>query len=244
MEKTKIHVIMRMTPDSQAPISGSSSRPSWFNKETVFRSVFLTSDEYTDITVLFDGDSTDHWINKYHVKIIPIQAGTGDKSFQTQIHIISTMDLPDDDILYICEDDYLHKSGWCDLLREGLVKKLMPETTEISYVTLYDHYDKYYFNDEYAKHTYSTLVSHIAVSKSAHWRTVPSTTNTFAMKVATFMDDIDTHLVYKNGDNEKFISLGKAGRVVASCIPGWSTHCHTEFLSPCVDWKEIAKQST
>ena len=240
-----IHVVMRMTPDSHSPLSGSSSRPSWFNKETVFRSIFLTSDEYTDITIVFDGDYTGHWINKYHVKkIIRIQAGTGDESFQAQIHSISTMDLPEEDILYICEDDYLHKSGWCDILREGLSKKVIPDTTELSYITLYDHYDKYHFNDEYSKEVYSTLLSHIFVSKSVHWRTIPSTTNTFAMKVKTFMDDIDTHMIYKNSDNEKFISLEKTGRVLASCIPGWSTHCHKDFLSPCVSWEESIRQST
>lgn len=251
MEKTKIHVVMRMTPDSRVPQSGASSRPSWYNKETVFRSVFLTRDENTEFTVIFDGDPTDHWIHKYPIKeLVPIQVGTDKLSLANMLHFSMNMDLPEDDILYFLEDDYLHKKGWCDILREGLSKKLVPESTQFNYVTLYDfdyitlydHYDKYHFNDEYAKQAYSNLLSRIVVSKSVHWRTVPSTTNTFAMRFKTFMDDIDTHMVYKNIDNDKFLALGKEGRVLASCVPGWSTHCHTDFLSPCVDWEEIVKQ--
>jgi hypothetical protein len=246
MGKTKIHVIMRMTPDSRAPQSGIGSRPSWYDKESVFRSVFLTKDADTEFTIVFDGDPRGHWIYKYSIKeLIPIQGGTDKLSLANMLHITMNMSLPDNDIIYFLEDDYLHKKGWCDLLREGLSKRLMPNNIKFDYITLYDHYDKYYFNDEYTKQTYAELTSRIAVSKSTHWRTIPSTTNTYAMRVKTFMDDIDIHMFYKNIDNDKFIELGKNyKRVIASCVPGWSTHCHNEFLSPCVDWESVFRQNT
>jgi hypothetical protein len=241
---TKIHVVMRMTPDSRVPQSGASSRPSWYTKETVFCSAFLTKDENTEFTVLFDGDSTDHWIHKYNIKeLVHINGGTDKLSLANMLHHAMYMEIPDTDIVYFLEDDYLHKKGWCDILREGLSSELLP-SIEFDYITLYDHYDKYYFNDEYAKQPYSDLKSRMFVSKSTHWRTIPSTTNTYAMKFKTFMDDIDTHMAYKNIDNDKFLSLGKSGRVIASCVPGWSTHCHTEFLSPCVDWERVLTPNT
>jgi hypothetical protein len=236
---------MRLTPDSYIPQSGASSRPSWYDKEAVFRSSFLTKDENTEFTIVFDGDSTGHWIHKYDVKeLIHIKAGTDKLSLANMLHISMNMEVPDTDILYFLEDDYVHKKDWCVILREGLSDTVLPSIV-FDYITLYDHYDKYCFNDEYAKQTYSDLKSRLFVSKSTHWRTIPSTTNTYAMKFKTFMDDIDIHMAYKNIDNDKFLALGKDyNRIIASCVPGYSTHCHNDFLSPCIDWEKVLMRDT
>ena len=80
----------------------------------------------------------------------------------------------DNDIIYLVEDDYIHKPGSKEILLEGL------EFAE--FVSLYDHSDKYIKNGpnpfidggEYSK---------VMLSKSTHWRTTNSTTMTFATKV-------------------------------------------------------------
>ncbi len=68
-----------------------------------------------------------------------------------------------DDIIYFVEDDYLHKPGAMDILREGFKRA--------EYVSLYDHPDKYDGNAKILFHT-----------KSSHWQFVQSTTMTFAVQ--------------------------------------------------------------
>jgi hypothetical protein len=70
----------------------------------------------------------------------------------------------------------------------------------------------------------------------------PSTTNTFAVKFSTLMKDFSVHHKYSTGvepsaDHQKFIELAQKGRVLISSIPGYSTHCQADLLSPCIDWK-------
>ena len=71
----------------------------------------------------------------------------------------------------------------------------------------------------------------------------PSTTNTFATKFKTLKEDMSIHTLFSTGyepsnDHIKFIELSKKQHYLASSIPGYSTHCHEEFLSPCIDWEK------
>jgi hypothetical protein len=225
-----IEVVLRMCPDSTAQISGGG-RPEWFSKEAAFRSVFLHKDERTNITVLFDGELSDeHWIRSYPVPVVPFRGGNGDSSILFQLRYILQQPWSDDTIVYVLEDDYVHRPGWTALLREGLGPITHP-TLSFDYVTLYDHRDKY----EWAE-LYRDLTSKIGVTQSIHWRTVPSTTNTFACLAWTLRTDRQLFEFFKNQDNEKFKTLTRLGRTVASCIPGWSTHAHTGCVAPCIDW--------
>jgi len=240
MNNTPIYVVMRMTPDSRTVLSGNGSRPDWFSKQKVFESVFSARDEHTRFLILFDGDSSQHWIKNYPVQVVPIQGGDGDRSFMIQMQVIREMKLQESDIIYVLEDDYVHRPGWTTVLREGL-SSLLPSTLKFDYVTLYDHYDKYNLTDEFLVKNYTGLQSQIGLSKSVHWRTIPSTTNTFAMQYKTFLEDYEVHQVFKNSDHNKFTFLQRGGRKVASCVPGYSTHCHKDYLSPCIDWEQICK---
>lgn len=47
-----------------------------------------------------------------------------------------------------------------------------------------------------------------------------------------------------SADHDRFIELGKKGRVVITPMPGWSTHCETNYLSPCIDWEQVVKDTT
>ena len=233
-----IQVVLRMCPDSAGPTSGGE-RPGWFTKESTFRSVFLHKDDATSITVLYDGRlSSDHWLHAYPVTVVEVQGGTDAASILIQYDYILKQDWSDETILYSLEDDYVHRSGWTTVLREGLGPLLHPSLS-FDYITLYDHRDKYTWKD-----LYHDLTSKVAATPSAHWRTVPSTTNTWASLLWTFRADIEVFRAFRNQDNEKFKTLGRLGRTVGSCMPGWSTHAHTEWLSPCVDWAEIVRGTT
>lgn len=225
-----IEVVLRMCPDSLLPTSGGD-RPSWFSKEIAFRSVFLHKDDRTNITVLFDGTlAPDHWIRKYPVHVVEFNGGTDERSILFQYDYIYRQRWSDDTILYSLEDDYVHRPGWPTLIREGLGPITHP-TMSIDYVTLYDHRDKY----DYVE-LYRDLVSKIGVTRSVHWRSVPSTTNTWAALLWTFRTDRVIFDAFKNQDNEKFKTLTRLGRIVGSCIPGWSTHVHSSHMAPCFDW--------
>lgn len=215
---------MRMC--SKSSLSGDNSRPDKFSKEEVFQNLLKTRDENTNITILFDGNVLDHWINKYSVTVVPFSGGDGDSSFMFQLNYIKSQNFHEDTIVYILEDDYLHSPGWTKILREGL-GNIQPSSLNFDYVTLYDHKDKY------TSDWYTNLHSRIGISESIHWRTVPSTTNTFAMKNSTLMNDFSVHFCFLNRDHDKFIALGEQrGRVIGSCIPGYSTHCHKDHMSP------------
>ena len=229
-----IEIVLRMCPDSAVPSSGGG-RPSWFSKESTFRSVFLHKDDRTRIHVLFDGTAgPDHWIRSYPVEVIEFQGGTDEASILFQYEYILRQTWPDDTILYSLEDDYLHRPGWPTILREGLGRINHP-TLSFDYVTLYDHLDKYEWTE-----LYRDLTSKIGVTNSVHWRTVPSTTNTWAALMWTFRNDIVIFKAFKNQDNEKFKTLTHYGRTVASCLPSWSTHVHPGYIAPCVGWASFA----
>jgi hypothetical protein len=190
-------------------------------------------------TVIFDGDPTDHFVSKYkdQCKLVCIDAGTECKSFQNMVKYVMSQDIPDEDIVYFVEDDYLHLPGFLKIMEEGF-------ETNADYLTLYDHGDKYRpgYYETYARGFQIQIVH----SKSIHWRTTPSTTNTYAMKMKTLKRDIEFHMKYSEKgiitqDHEKFCALWNSGRSLISCIPGYSTHCDFDGIAPCIDWENNIK---
>jgi hypothetical protein len=78
---------------------------------------------------------------------------------------------------------------------------------------------------------------------SSHWMATPSTTNTFATKYSTLINDLNYHIKYSTGvepsaDHYKFLELSQKAKVLISAIPGYSTHCQADLLSPCIDWEK------
>jgi hypothetical protein len=88
-------------------------------------------------------DIDGHFSSKYHknndLKVVPMHGGTDAHSFINMIRYILTLDkeIPQNAIIYLLEDDYVHKAGWSSALREAFDDNLA------DYVTLYDHNDKY-----------------------------------------------------------------------------------------------------
>jgi hypothetical protein len=158
-----------------------------------------------------------------------LELGDGNSSFLRVLDYIQLQKYPDNTIIYCLEDDYPHRPGWDTIVREGL-STLTPAHIKFDYITLYDHRDKYTYD------MYKDLTARLAISPSVHWRTIPSTTNTWIALNKTFMEDFEIFWVYQNQDHEKFLTLGRRGRMIGSCIPGYSTHAHIEHLSPCVEW--------
>lgn len=218
-----IEVFVRHCNYSSA--SAHKKRPAGFSREACHRNLLATSDSRVHFTYFLDtAKEGDHFIQ---LEAIKIKEGTEAGSFLRMLEHVEGLTLHPDTIIYFLEDDYLHRPGWIDALFEGF-------STEADYVTLYDHRDKYTI--------YPKLQSKIWVTPSCHWRSTPSTTNTYAMRFSTLKRDLHIHRRFSlerkiTADHDKFCFLKKRGAMLISPMPGFSTHAEPEFASPCVDWE-------
>lgn len=125
----------------------------------------------------------------------------------------------DNELVYFCEDDYLHLGSAPTLLEEGIKRA--------DYVTLYDHPDKYsrYYNGgEYSK---------VIKTQSSHWRYTASTCMTFGTKVKMLREDKEIWDEFTSEEHPHdhfiFTKLGKKNRRLAVCIPGVACHIDLAF---------------
>jgi glycosyltransferase involved in cell wall biosynthesis len=229
----KIKVFLRQWNGAVTRAKHLNTRPDWFSYEKCYQSLKSSND--IDLTIMLDGTLANHHFEfDKKDKVIEFEGGSDFTSFFNCLDAIEKSNPNDDDIIYLVEDDYLHKPGWSDILLEAF------KSFSVDYVTLYDHKDKYFLP------MYDELQSKILVTKNAHWRTIPSTCNTYAGKWSTFKKHWPIHQKYCKPENaigaydhSKFIELWKSGSNLISCIPGFSTHCEKEFLSPITNWNNI-----
>ncbi len=127
----------------------------------------------------------------------------------------------DDELVYFCEDDYLHLGSAPKLLEEGIKRA--------DYVTLYDHPDKYtrnYNGGEFSK---------VIKTASSHWRYTASTCMTFGTKVGKLREDKDIWFndemtgEFVPHDHHIFGKLNEKGRRLAVAIPGVACHVDLTF---------------
>jgi hypothetical protein len=224
----KIEVIVRHCVFSDA--SKHKKRPPSFSRELCHQNLLETADSRVNFTFFLDLAKGDHHFLKGQA--IEIKEGTEASSFLKMLDWTIAQDFHPDTIIYFLEDDYLHKPGWVDILVEAF-------SLDADYVTLYDHPDKY--------RDYPDLTSKIFISKSCHWRTTPSTTNTYAMRFGTLKQDLAIHRKFSLGrkisaDHAKFCHLQRKGARLISPMPGWSTHVELEFVSPFFNEESLCKR--
>lgn len=176
-----------------------------------FRSVFETPGN--SITVIADNvnEETTQFLKGNVLQTNLGNAGSFRKAFEL------ALEADQDEIVYFCEDDYLHRFNAATLIEEGIKRS--------EYVTLYDHPDKYtrYYNGgEFSK---------VIKTASSHWRFTASTCMTFAAKVKTLREDVETWKKFTEGDHPHdhhiFMELGEKKRRLAVSIPGAA--CHTDL---------------
>ena len=192
---------------------------------------------YTIIYDEFYGSITETFLaQEKNVEII--KCGSESDSFLRTLDIVRSRNFKDDQIIYFLEDDYLHRPGWCNILLEGF-------SINSSYVTLYD-FDKFIAKG---------YLSEIFITNSSHWRAVPVTTNTFACRYKTILEDLEIHQKYSiegikeeegyyfSKDYDKFWELQKNKKYIISPIPGWSTHCDYNHISPLINWNDVINKN-
>ena len=236
--KKPIEVFLRHCYYSKLQELSDRERPKWFNKFKVFENFKNTLDpDLVNYTIVYDefyGSINKTFLaREKNVEIV--NHGSECDSFVSTLDIVQSKNFDNDQIIYFLEDDYLHRPGWCNILLDGF-------TINSSYVTLYD-FEEFSDKDIFCK---------VHSTSKCHWRTIPATTNTFACRYKTLLSDLEIHKKYstdfaikeKDGfyfskDYDKFWELQKYKRYVISSIPGWSTHCDANYLSPVINWEKI-----
>lgn len=213
-------------------------RPHWFDYEKCYDNLLRTihNPNNVRINIVFDGDTDNFIRNKKFDNFFNINAGNDLDSFNQTLKIVKDLSESFDlnDIIYFLENDYLHMNGW-DLI----VQDFFSSRFKSNYLTLYDHYDKYH----------SQNLSEIIVTDKHHFRTTPSTCGSYLSNVETFLKDFTFHTsifeFLKNKtsyplDHAKFLTLQKiTTSKLFSPIPGLSTHCLNNLMSPTIDWGKL-----
>lgn len=209
-------------------------RPFWFDYEKCFLNLLNTIEEKDNVELhlIMDGDVNKNFIGKYKDKYIlhSIKGGSDYISFKKTYEIAKSIEAEDKDLYYFLENDYLHIEGWIDKVIE-----LFNTYSNLNYVSLYDHNDKYFLP------MYDDLVSKVFTSLTHHWRTTPSTCGTYIVNKKTFLEDFQVPFDME-GDHNKFLWLAEhKNRFVITPLPGLSTHCMEGLLSPTINWEKINK---
>jgi hypothetical protein len=219
-----------------------------------------------NITVIADNcePETVEFIKKNSLEFEETHLGNS-ASFLYMIKNIIQKHRPED-VVYLLEDDYLHRPGSRDIILEGL--------DIADYVSLYDHPDKYLLSSNGGNSfNYKELhATRLYSTKGTHWRETNSTTMTFACRVQTLKSDFniwkkntktnipdDFYAFLEITQNSFFdvvlfflllrkrifiillknwFSRKKVKRLI-SPVPAMATHTEVKTLAPVINWYSI-----
>ncbi len=213
-----------------------SARPSWFDKRLCYKSVWdmTDSDPATfSIHVFYDKARDDGYISTLISYIRGMRVSDGaiyevnHGNYDTIQDAYEYADKLTGDWIYFVEDDYLHTPDAARVMLEGANK--------FDLLTLYDHLDRYTRSDDR-----TTGKETVALTHSCHWRTAESTCHTWACS-RKLWNDIK-HMAKTHGPNDRsfFYELINNNVRLWTPIPARSTHCMKGYMSPMVNWDEMA----
>lgn len=214
-------------------------KPDYINNENCLKNFVDVFGRY-GVLVIADNvsEETNDMIQKYVSRDDIFYASVGHGAGTFNIALDTALEYHDDEIVYFIENDYLHRQGSEEIIEEGI-------GLGASFVTLYDHPDKYIDGDKGGNPFVESggEVTRVLLSKSTHWKMTNSTTMTFASKVSTLKKTETILRKWTNGshpnDFKMFLELRDQGESLISPIPGYSTHGETKWLSPLINWEEI-----
>lgn len=177
---------------------------------------FLQVFSGNNLLVLADNcrPETIQWLQDRKLTVVESMLGNGGSALKA---VKQAIDCFQSGPVYFTEDDYLYREEACRIIHEGLRFG--------SYVTLYDHPDKYtkFYNGGEICRIFKC---------DWHWRTTLSTCMTFASTVETLKKDLPIFEEYCKGshpnDHELFKALrGRKKRRLVCAVPGVA--CHTDL---------------
>ena len=207
-------------------------RPIWFNYENCFKNLLKTIQgrDNVKLTLALDGDISQDFCNNYQNKfeLFSTNYKSSLLSYRSLLSYVKTKEMNPTDLIYFLENDYLHVHNWVDKVIE-----LYEKFSNLCYVSLYDHNDKYFYP------MYSNLVSKIVTTQTHHWRTTPSTCGSFITNRKIFDEDYDIWSTASD-DHTTFLHLTETRkRFVLTPIPGLNTHCVDGLSSPTINWEQL-----
>jgi len=222
-----IHILYRLLTGEN-----KKGRPEWYSKQRCFFSLFNNVAEGMDLRVFLNGGDCDWLPHEANVAKVNIP----EMSDSCLMVYNEAVQLPEDDWVYFCEDDYIHVSGAL-LKLQHCIEDVKPDL-----ISLYDHPDRY---RDLPQHNLTNGKNDIFVSRDHHWRTVPSTCMTFGASVRVLKENGDLFREWTYIDFELFPHiLGLRGGerpkkyLMVGAIPALATHCELGYTSPVVDWNK------
>jgi hypothetical protein len=183
--------------------------------------------------------------------------GSAAKSLQKQIDL--SLNTPDDEWVYMCEDDYLHTPYAFKYISEFIENKEQYLQTsdkkknymnrligDLSNIPLIIHTPDYpdRYNPPWKR------LSFIFLSKYCHWRQITNTTHTFLLQSSTVKQFEKYIKASAAGPSDSKLSEKVYGRILfrnkalcVSPIRGLSTHMTEGVMTPLVDWQNICKNN-
>jgi len=245
--------------DSHYSVHGAP-RPFGLNKTNLVRVCFLSLLEAlktvnSTIYVLADNISPGlaAFFEQFPVHLISGTWGN-DESLRKSFSL--ALEQPDEEWIYLCEDDYLHAPHafvWIDdLITHKL--NILSYSPRPPWMALFamnlasrplvihppDYPDRYKPNRRFP--------SFLFISQYCHWRQITNTTFTFITKAGTLRQFRRTCIEASSGARDGFFSRRMYSRfsfwkkaLCVSPIPGVATHCHESVMTPLVDWNTWAK---
>lgn len=214
-------------------------KPGYINNEACLLNALDTfSTDKHDWLVIADNvsEATKQMLERYVLNIRYVSVGHGAGTFNLALD--EGLQEPDWQVVYFLENDYLHKPNSDKVILEGL-------ELGASFVSLYDHPDKYLpptqGGNPYCEG--GAEDTRVYLTESTHWKITNSTTMTFAATVETLVRTKETLRKYTEGsypeDFKMFLDLREQGELLISSIPGYSTHGETAWLAPLTDWSKV-----
>lgn len=213
-------------------------KPSYIDNEKCLRNAVEVFKD-ADWTIIADNCSPETLtmiedITDCNIEIVSVGHGAG----TFNLALDRALEYKDDEIVYFIENDYLHKSGSYEALKEGL-------DLGAAFASLYDHPDKY-LDPRKGGNPYcegGAEDTRVYLTDSCHWKITNSTTMTFAAKVSTLKRTEEvlrkhTSTTHPN-DFHMFLELRQKGELLVTSIPGYSTHGETAWLTPLTDWSKV-----
>jgi FkbM family methyltransferase len=232
-----IHIIYRTSDNGY-----KKEKPNYINNENCLKNAISCFPPYKfKWTIIADNVSpkTKSIIEKYidTLNIKHVSMGDGAKTFNYALSY-ALDNFKNDDIVYFLENDYLHRLGSYQALVEGF-------TLNPSFLTLYDHPDKY-MDPSIGGNSHckgGAEDTRVYLTDNNHWKITNSTTMTFASKINTLRQVESILRKYTSShhphDYEMFMELRNENYLLISPIPGYSTHGETQWLAPIIEWDKI-----
>ncbi len=133
----------------------------------------------------------------------------------------------DDDIFYLCEDDYLHRPNAI-----ALIKNLYNSGYKGFFVP-YDYPDRYTLD--------KSRNCEVILGPNSHLRSVPSATFTLVADKVTWMN-YKMEVIRASVFCDDGWTWRAFKQVNAFCpIPGWTCHFQEGYVSPYIDWEEVVR---